>query len=118
MRELTADTVIRVKTSRPPLTGDTRIRLRQIVDLKDWIKDKHSGDPVGTTRTWKDGKEHIKTAHGWIVNINPGSKTNPMVKAEKQRLQAWSSLYNQTQNMTREQIFEKYPVYTAERLIL
>lgn len=33
MRKLTADTIIRVKASRPPLTGDTRIRLRQIKEL-------------------------------------------------------------------------------------
>lgn len=114
MRELTGHTIIKVRMPqtnprRRELTGETRIRLSQIKGLKEFIQDKHSGDPIGTTRTWKDGLEHIKTAHGWIVNSNPGSSTNPMVKAEKQRLQSWSSLYNQTQNMTREQIFDKFP---------
>ena len=115
MRKLTADIIIRIRSTHPVLTGDTRIRLSQIKDLKEWIQDKHSGDPIGTTRTWKDGQEHIKTAHGWIVNRTPGDSNNPVVKAGKQRLQAWSSLYRQTQGMTREQIYEKYPNGGFER---
>ena len=108
---LAAETRIRVKAplplpqkaTRPSLTGDTKIRLSQIV------KDKHSGDPVGTTRTWKDGKEHIKTEHGWVVNAHPGRNSNPMVKAEKQRVKAWATLYDEAKGMTPEQIFNKYP---------
>ena len=114
MRKLTADTIIKVRaTPKAPakktLTGDIRIRLSQIKDFAEWIEDKHSGDPIGTTRIWKDGKEHIKTAHGWVVNANPGKETNPVVKAEKQRLKAWASLYDQTKGMTREQIFDTFP---------
>jgi hypothetical protein len=71
MRQLTDDTVIRVKASRPPLTGDTRIRLRQIVDLKDWhdklIKDFRDKTETGTVRRWSDGKLHEKTNKGWRV---------------------------------------------------
>lgn len=40
MRELTADTIIRVRRPRPELTGDTRIRLSQIKDLADWVEDR------------------------------------------------------------------------------
>lgn len=61
MRQLTVDTVIRVKTSRPPLTGDTRIRLRQ--DTR--TQDKHSNYKIGEVAEWKDGM-HRKTAHGWV----------------------------------------------------
>lgn len=70
MRELTADTIIRVKASRPPLTGDTRIRLRQIKDLADWVKDKHDNARPGEVRRWADGKLHQKTQHGWRVVPN------------------------------------------------
>ena len=46
---LTAETRIRVKAplpfpqnaTRPALTGDTKIRLSQIVDLKKWVEDRH-----------------------------------------------------------------------------
>lgn len=63
---LTAETRIRVKAplplpqkvTRPPLTGDTKVRLSQIVG------DKHSKYRVGETAQWKDGL-HEKTAHGW-----------------------------------------------------
>ena len=66
---LAAETRIRVKAplllpqkaTRPPLTGDTKIRLSQIVDL---AQDKTCGK--GTVHRWKsDGKLHEKTAHGW-----------------------------------------------------
>lgn len=36
MRQLTADTVIRIKKPRPELTGDTKIRLSRLVGFKDW----------------------------------------------------------------------------------
>ena len=80
MRLLTADTIIKVKQPLPlprrrELTGDTRIRLSQIVDLaegcENFIKDKHSKDKPGTVRRWKsDGKLHIKKDHGWEVLPN------------------------------------------------
>lgn len=66
---LTAETRIRVKAPLPlpqnatrlALTGDTKIRLSQIVDL---AQDKTCGK--GTVHRWKsDGKLHEKTAHGW-----------------------------------------------------
>ena len=64
---LTAQTRIRVKAplplpqkaTRPPLTGDTKIRLSQIV------KDKHNNYKIGEVAQWKDGM-HKKTAHGWV----------------------------------------------------
>ena len=40
MRQLTGSTRIRIKRPRPPLTGDTRIRLSQIKDLQVWINDR------------------------------------------------------------------------------
>ena len=55
---LTAETRIRIKgtlpapAKRPPLTGDTRIRLSQIKDLRGWIEDK---------RTYKPGEISEKT---------------------------------------------------------
>ena len=70
MRQLTADTIIRVKAPLPlprkrELTGDTRIRLFQIKDLATWTKDKHSNYKIGEVAQWKDGM-HKKTAHGWV----------------------------------------------------
>ena len=54
------------------LTADTKIRLSQIVDLKDWhaqlIQDKHGPKvETGTVRRWSDGKLHEKTNNGWRV---------------------------------------------------
>lgn len=40
MRQLTGSSRIRIKRPRPPLTGDTRIRLSQIKDLQAWINDR------------------------------------------------------------------------------
>jgi len=76
MRVLTGDTIIRGRRPLPlprkrELTGDTRIRLSQIADLKDWVEDKHSNYKIGETAQWKDGL-HQKTAHGWIKV--PGQK--------------------------------------------
>ena len=47
MRQLTGSTRIRIKRPRPPLTGDTRIRLDRIVGLSDWcgyLKDSKEWD--------------------------------------------------------------------------
>lgn len=53
------------------LTSDTRINLGQIVDLKDWhmelTQDKHDKADWGTVRQWADGKNHVKTPHGWRI---------------------------------------------------
>lgn len=47
------------------LTGSTRIRLSQIIDLKTWCMDKHSAAKLGDVRRWDDGMLHEKIAHGW-----------------------------------------------------
>ena len=79
MRTLTADTIIRVRTSRKtpakkPLTGDTRIRLDRIIGLKEWheqlIQDKHDPAQIGEARRWADGKLHVKMKHGWRTVSN------------------------------------------------
>lgn len=54
------------------LTADTKIRLSQIVDLKEWhaqlVLDKHGPKvQTGTVRRWADGKLHEKTNNGWKV---------------------------------------------------
>lgn len=46
------------------LTADTKIRLSQI---KWYTQDKHDKADVGTVREWADGKNHIKTFHGWRI---------------------------------------------------
>ena len=63
MRELSGSTIIRVKRPRPALTGDTRLRLSQIVDLAAFVKDYRDRTPTGTVRRWSDGKLHEKTKH-------------------------------------------------------
>lgn len=75
MRELTGSTIIRVRRPRPEprkreLTGDTRIRLSQIKDLREWVEDYRHANP-GDVRRWADGKLHIKRNHGWQVVTNP-----------------------------------------------
>ncbi|MBO6100109.1 MAG: hypothetical protein J6P07_02090 [Spirochaetaceae bacterium] len=72
MRELTADTIIRVRRPRPEprkreLTGDTRIRLSQIADLKDWALEMAQDEaaPEGTVHHWSDG-DHIKKNGKWV----------------------------------------------------
>lgn len=45
------------------LTADTKIRLSQIIDLKDWVKDEAA--PEGTVHHWSDG-DHIKKNGEWI----------------------------------------------------
>ena len=75
MRELTAETVIRIKAplplpqkaARPPLTGDTKIRLSQIVDLKDLALEMAQDEaaPEGAVHHWSDGY-HIKKNGKWV----------------------------------------------------
>ena len=67
MRELTADTIIKVKAThktpaKKPLTGDTRIRLSQIKDLVAFAEDRRY--EIGEIST-KTGL--MKTAEGWVV---------------------------------------------------
>ena len=62
MRELTADTRIRIKRPRPELTGDTRIRLSQIKDLADWVEDQKYEIGQISSRTGL-----MKTTEGWVV---------------------------------------------------
>lgn len=105
MRVLTADTIIRVRSSRPTpakreLTGDTRIRLSQIVDLKTW-RNKYTKDTdkPGTVKHWSsDDKDHRKQPDGsWPV---VGSKEDKIGKerisesterAKKLSLSMWGS---------------------------
>ena len=72
MRELTAETIIRVKAPLPlprkrELTGETRIRLSQIVDLKDLVLEMAQDEaaPEGTVHHWSDG-DHIKKNGKWV----------------------------------------------------
>lgn len=77
MRELTADTIIRVKASRPPLTGDTRIRLRQILDFYYWnnplILDAHKYEIGEISKTTGLQKCLI---NGRIVWLLPGQNSD------------------------------------------
>ena len=72
MRQLTAETRIRVRPSLPlprkrELTGDTRIRLSQIVDLKDWALEMAQDEaaPEGAVHHWSDG-DHVKKNGKWV----------------------------------------------------
>ena len=81
MRELTGDTIIRVRAPRPEprkrqLTGDTRIRLSQIVDLADWIED----------RSFKDGDVTTHADGSMWKRISPGKWQK--IKKDKYTLQA------------------------------
>lgn len=71
MRQLTADTIIKIKSTRPELTGDTKIRLSRVIGLKEWhdhlIQDFRDKTATGTVRRWSDGKLHEKTDKGWRV---------------------------------------------------
>lgn len=84
MRELTADTIIRVKASRPPLTGETRIRLRQIVDLADWIRDRHYqigeiSQKTGLQKTAKGWRKPPTDKPCWGVPRSLGARAKPYV---------------------------------------
>lgn len=72
MRQLTGSTRIRIKRPRPPLTGDTRIRLSQIKDLQAWINDAENLPP----RKWADGKMHEKVAGEWREVSEAGNNGN------------------------------------------
>lgn len=78
MRELTADTIIRVRRPRPELrkrelTGDTRIRLSQIKDLLTWRFTNDQKD--------KNGKEHSEK-NGQFVKQHEG-RTDKKDKSSK-----------------------------------
>ena len=80
---LTAQTRIRIKAPlqlprQRTLTGETRIKLSQIVDLADWTKDKHSNYKIGEVAQWKDGI-HKKTAHGWVKVPEERDRKNDLV---------------------------------------
>ncbi len=49
------------------LTGDTKIRLSQIVDLKDWVLEMTQDEaaPDGTIHHWSDG-DHVKKNGKWV----------------------------------------------------
>lgn len=92
MRKLTADTVIRVRkpqptpAKRPPLTGDTRIRLDKIIGLREWheelVQDFRDKTATGTVRRWSDGKLHEKTNKGW--RVLPHNREYNVVNNEKE----------------------------------
>lgn len=78
---LTAETRIRVKAplplpqkaTRPPLSGDTKIRLSQIVDLKKWVEDQRQyqlGEISETTGL-------MKTPDGWVTPPQFGRHQEP-----------------------------------------
>lgn len=77
MRELTADTIIRVRRPLPlprkrELTGETKIRLSQIKGLREWIEDQKYEIGQISTRTGL-----LKTAEGWVVpphSMVPGNQ--------------------------------------------
>lgn len=78
MRVLTSDTIIRVRKPLPlprkrELTGETRIRLSQIVDLLTWRLTKDKKD--------RNGKEH-SDKNGRFVKQSEG-KNNQKTKATK-----------------------------------
>ena len=88
MRELTADTIIRVRRPRPEprkreLTGDTRIRLSQIVDLKDWALEMAQDEaaPEGAVHHWSDG-DHVKKNGKWVPVINNKKEVTRTLSAE------------------------------------
>ncbi|MBO7612926.1 MAG: hypothetical protein J6S81_03815 [Treponema sp.] len=88
MRELTADTIIRVRAPRPEprkreLTGDTRIRLSQIVDLKDWALEMAQDEaaPEGAVHHWSDG-DHVKKNGKWVPVINNKKEVTRTLSAE------------------------------------
>lgn len=62
MKNLTADTIIKIKKARPALTGHTHIRLSQIKDLVAFAEDRRY--EIGEIST-KTGL--MKTAEGWVV---------------------------------------------------
>lgn len=63
------------------LTGNTKIKLSQIVDLPLWINDRYHYK-VGETAQWKDGL-HKKTAHGWIKIAEEKDKWGAEIRREK-----------------------------------
>lgn len=68
MRELTAETIIRVRRPCPEprkreLSGDTRIRLSQIKDLREWVEDRH----IYGMYEISPSTGLMKTEHGWVV---------------------------------------------------
>ena len=66
------------------MTGDTRIRLSQIVDLALFVKDYRDRTPTGTVRRWSDGKLHEKTNTGWkVVAHSKGYDVERNKKEEK-----------------------------------
>ena len=90
MRELTAQTRIRVRAPLPlprkrELTGDTKLRLSQIVDLKDLVLEMAQDEaaPEGAVHHWSDG-DHIKKNGKWVPvqNQNEG-KENTMASNGK-----------------------------------
>ena len=93
MRVLTADTIIRVRASRPvpkkkPLTADTRIRLSQIVDLAAWVEDRKKAKP-GEVRTWSDGDYRKNEDGSWT----------PVDKEKTERLQAKREIVNKIKSL-------------------
>lgn len=89
MRELTADTIIRVKASRSPLTGDTRIRLGDI----DWapyaamvFDERHKYKP-GDRAIWKDGIYQKMPNGSWHKVAEKGSANfaTPHARGDRNR---------------------------------
>lgn len=88
MRQLTADTVIKVRTSHPakkPLTADTRIRLSQISDLWTWDRSFKDGDVTthADGSVWKrdaPGKWHKVKEDKYTRQAKEEYKKNPFDK--------------------------------------
>ena len=73
MKNLTADTIIKIKKARPALTGDTRIRLSQIKDLLAWVKDRRKYK-VGEISE-KTGLLKTRNENGKIEWVEPNTES-------------------------------------------
>lgn len=104
MRELTGATIIRVRRPHPEprkreLTGDTKIRLSQIKDLKDWALEMAQDEaaPEGTVHHWSDG-DHVKKNGKWV----------PVQKQNEAKESTMASNGNVTNTSLTQSFFDKH----------
>lgn len=91
------------------LTGDTRIRLSQIKDLKAWHRQMIDDGryKIGTVNRWNDGKLHEKTVHGWRVLPTNGSAYEPGTRTTQNKS---FSGYNRTQEERKQSLIKSSPI--------